>query len=103
MYAAATVVAMVSNRSATVTTMSGWSISNTVGSSRSPSPVDFAIVVGVSPSMISRIRALGRKPSRSMTSTEVPKRSSSVEAAAIVWSSRSSRSSTAARTGLIRA
>ena len=46
MYAAATAVAIVSNRSATVTTTSGWSSSNTVGSSSSPSPVDFAIVAG---------------------------------------------------------
>ena len=63
MYAAAIAVAIVSKRSATVTTTSGWRSSNTVGSSSSPSPVDFAIVVGFSPSMINRIVASGAKPS----------------------------------------
>ena len=51
MYAAASAVAIVSKRSPTVTTMSGCSWSKVVGSSIRPSPVDFAIVVGVSPSI----------------------------------------------------
>ena len=63
MYAAAIAVAIVSKRSATVTTTSGWSSSKTVGSSSRPSPVDFAIVAGVSPSMMKRIVASGSKPS----------------------------------------
>ena len=49
MYAAATAVAMVSNRSPTVSTMSGRNWSKTSGSSTSPMPVDFTIVIGVSP------------------------------------------------------
>ena len=64
MYAAASAVAIVSKRSATVTTTSGRSCSKTVGSSSRPSPVDFAIVAGVSPSMMKRIVASGTKPSR---------------------------------------
>ena len=51
MYAAASAVAIVSKRSPTVITMSGCSRSNAVGSSIRPSPVDFAIVLGVSPSI----------------------------------------------------
>ncbi len=47
MYAAAIAVAIVSKRSATVTTTSGSSISNAVGNSSRPNPVDFAIVAGV--------------------------------------------------------
>ena len=46
MYAAAIAVAIVSKRSATVTTTSGWSRSKCVGSSSRPRPVDFAIVAG---------------------------------------------------------
>ena len=56
-------VAIVSKRSATVTTMSGWSSSKSVGSSSRPRPVDFAIVAGVSPSMMKRMVASGAKPS----------------------------------------
>ena len=63
MYAAAIAVAIVSKRSATVTTTSGCSSSKTVGSSSRPRPVDFAIVAGVSPSMMKRMVASGAKPS----------------------------------------
>ena len=44
MYVAAIAVASVSKRSPTVKTISGFRRSKTVASSRSPSPVDFAIV-----------------------------------------------------------
>lgn len=47
-YAAHTAVAMVSNRSAIVTTTSGWRSLNTVASSAKPSPVDLAEVMGFS-------------------------------------------------------
>ena len=67
-------VAMVSKRSATVSTMSGWSAWNWVASSMVPSPTDFAMVIGVSPSTIECTIASGSKPSRRMTSMAEPKR-----------------------------
>ena len=103
MYAAAIAVEIVSKRSATVTTTSGFRISKIVGSSSRPRPVDFAIVAGVSPSMMKRTLASGAKPSSAMTSTALPERSSSVEAPAMTWSSRSGWALTAASTDLIRA
>ena len=103
MYAAATAVAIVSKRSATVTTMSGCRSSKTVGSSSRPSPVDFAIVDGVSPSMMKRIVAFGTKPSRVMTSRALPKRSSTTEAPATSWSWSSGWSRTASSTVFTRA
>jgi hypothetical protein len=72
MYVAARAVAMVSKRSPTVITTSGSSRSKAVGSSRSPSPVDFAIVPGVSPSISMKTFSSGSKPSCSITSTTVP-------------------------------
>ena len=63
MYAAATAVAIVSNRSPTLTTTSGLSMPNIVGSSSRPRPVDLAIVPGVSPSTIIVTFASGLKPS----------------------------------------
>ena len=103
MYAAATAVAIVSKRSATVTTTSGWSSSKTVGSSSRPSPVDFAIVAGVSPSMMKRIVASGTKPSAVSTSSALPNRSSTSDAPATSWSWRSGCSRTASIAVLIRA
>ena len=87
MYVAASAVAIVSKRSPTVITTSGWSRSNAVGSSSSPSPVDFAIVPGVSPSISMKTRSSGSKPSRSITSITVPYRSSKAEAPTTSWSS----------------
>ena len=63
MYDAAIAVAMVSNRSPTLTTTSGLSSSNMVGSSSRPRPVDLAMVAGVSPSTIIVTRASGVNPS----------------------------------------
>ena len=72
MYAAASVVAIVSKRSPTVSTMSGCSVSKMVGSSSRPSPVDLAIVAGVSPSMSMCTFAAGVKPSPSISLTTDP-------------------------------
>ena len=63
MYVAASAVAIVSKRSPTVITTSGWSRSNAVGSSSRPRPVDFAIVLGVSPSISMNTRSSRSKPS----------------------------------------
>ena len=94
-------VAIVSKRSPTLTTMSGCSSSNMVGSSSRPSPVDLAIVVGVSPSTIIVTRASGVKPSASMTSTTEPKRSSSADAPTTSCSRRPAWSRTARITDLM--
>jgi hypothetical protein len=94
-------VAIVSNRSPTVITISGLRISNNVGSSSSPSPVDFAIVTGVSPSTIMLTRASGTKPSRSMTSTTDPKRSRSADAPTTICSVSSGCARTARITDLM--
>ena len=59
---------------------SGFRSSKMVGNSRRPSPVDLAIVAGVSPSTIIVTRASGAKPSASMMSTTEPKRSSNADA-----------------------
>jgi len=92
---------MVSKRSPTVTTTSGFSSSKRVGSSSNPSPVDLAIVTGVSPSTIMFTRASGVKPSRSMISTTEPKRSSSADAPTMIWSCRSGCARTARITDLM--
>ena len=89
MYAAAIAVAIVSKRSATVTTSPAAAARRRVGSSSSPSPVDFAIVAGVSPSMMKRIVASGAKPSCVTTSSALPNRSSTSDAPATSCSSRS--------------
>ena len=89
MYDAAIAVAIVSNRSPTLTTTSGFSSSNMVGSSSRPRPVDLAMVAGVSPSTIIVTRASGVKPSAWMTSTTEPNRSSSAEAPTTSCSVRS--------------
>ena len=103
MYEAAIAVAIVSKRSATVSTTSGWSSSNTVGSSSRPRPVDFAIVAGVSPSMMKRMVASGAKPSMVTTSSALPNRSSTSDAPATSWSSSSGWSRIASSPVLIRA
>ena len=94
-------MAIVSKRSPTLTTTSGFSSSNIVGSSSRPSPVDLAIVAGVSPSTIIVTRASGVKPSASMTSTTEPKRSSSAEAPTMSCSVRSGCARTARITDLM--
>ena len=77
---AAIAVAIVSKRSPTLITTSGFRWSKIVGSSSRPRPVDFAIVAGVSPSTIIVTLASAVKPSASMTSTTDPKRSSNADA-----------------------
>jgi len=101
MYDAATAVAIVSKRSPTLTTTSGFSISKIVGSSSSPSPVDLAMVAGVSPSTIIVTLASTTKPSASITSTTAPNRSSSAEAPTTSCSVRSGCDCTACITDLM--
>jgi hypothetical protein len=95
MYVAASAVAIVSNRSPTVSTMSGRKRSKAVGSSSRPRPVDFAIVLGVSPSISMNTFSSGSNPSRSIRSRTVPYRSSSADAPTTSWSRRSGWARTA--------
>ena len=94
-------MAIVSKRSPTLTTMSGFSMPKIVGSSSRPNPVDFAIVPGVSPSTIIVTFASGSKPSASITSTTEPNRSSSAEAPTTSCSLRSECARTAHITDLM--
>ena len=84
-----------------LTTTSGLRMPKIVGSSIRPSPVDFAIVPGVSPSTIIVTFASGSKPSASMTSTTDPNRSSSAEAPTTSCSFRSALARTAHITDLM--
>ena len=66
MYEAEIAVAMVSKRSATVTTMSGRRLSKTVDSSNIPIPVVLAAAVRFSPSNTLKTLAAISKPSFSI-------------------------------------